>query len=219
MAGELAILPLQEGTSTMLVAPPGHGKTFLVLQIIRQAKQIYREPPEKILYYYGQYQEKFANLENEIDNFSLIPGLPTEEQLQSLGRYSHSLVVIDDQALRVVQSEQMCDLFCRITRHARVSLFYLCHNMFLGGKFARTIALSCGVMILFRQSRDLAQINYLGRQLFPTCSKKLMEVYNDATRNKYGYIMISFLANTPPELQLLTNILPSDDHLIAYHPL
>ena len=75
------------------------------------------------------------------------------------------------------------------------------------------MSLNSQYMILFKNPRDVGQISYLGRQMFPSKhgSKFLAEAFRDATDKPYGYLFIDLKAGTDERLRVRTNIFPSDE--------
>ena len=48
----------------------------------------------------------------------------------------------------------------------------------------------------------------LAKQLFPGNKKLFIEAYEDATVNRYGYLIVDCDPSSPKELKLRTNIFP-----------
>lgn len=87
------------------------------------------------------------------------------------------------------------------------------HKVFFPGKYAQTIALNTSRYVLM-ETRDLYQIDYIGRQLYGTGkAKEFVEVYkNVVLSNTYGYLMCDLPANTPTSLQLRSHSLYWERH-------
>ena len=86
------------------------------------------------------------------------------------------LYILDDCFLEAVQSNHVVDAFTK-GRHENISTIFITQNMFFNGKFSRNISLNCSHYILMR-SRDLGQIETLGRQLFvKKMGNSFVEIY------------------------------------------
>jgi hypothetical protein len=70
-----------------------------------------------------------------------------------------------------------------------------------------------------KNPRDKQQIKYLAKQIFADNSKYLIEAYNDATKNPYGYLVIDLTAETPDEYRLRTRIYPDESKNIRFSPI
>ena len=66
-------------------------------------------------------------------------------------------------------------------------------------------------MALLRNPCDQLEVSTLARQIFPKNSKFMIEAYNDATREKFGYLWISMHPLSEHcELKLFTKIFPGE---------
>ena len=65
-------------------------------------------------------------------------------------------------------------------------------------------------MVLFCNKHDESQVHTLGKQLFPGNKKLFINVYEDATVNRYGYLVVDCDPSSLKELKLRTNIFPGE---------
>ena len=54
------------------------------------------------------------------------------------------------------------------------------------------------------------QISTLARQMYPSKSQFLVDAYQNATKQSYGYLMLDLKPTTPDTLRVRTQILPND---------
>ena len=168
------------------------GKTVLTLAVLRKAGLMYTIPPERILYAYGVHQKIFDELEAEVTYLSIHHGLPTLEMIEELKSTSdegHSLLVLDDLMDEICKSSEMCSLFTRDVHHSRISVIMILQNVYHQSRYSRTISLNTSYLILMKTCRDLQQIHFLSRQMFPGTPKRLVEAYEDATLRPRGYLV------------------------------
>jgi len=204
-------------SSTVIVGPSMVGKTVLALSIVRNANLMYTIPPVKILYAYGVYQKKFEELEAQLPNLTLHHGLPSREAIEVLkSDYGNNLVILDDLMDEICKSSEMCSLFTREVHHGRISVIMISQNVYHQSRYSRTISLNTSYLILMKTCRDLQQIHFLSRQMFPSTAKRLVEAYEEATRQPRGYLVVNNLTSSGDEdVRLSTSILP-EDTLILY---
>ena len=211
-------------SAVTIAGPSQGGKTYLALQIIRNASTMYTVPPKSILYCYGVYQPKFEGLEREITNFKLHEGLPTRETIMEAkndvgainGQKEHTLIILDDLQSSMSKSDDIVNLFTRDIHHSNTSCITLMQNALHQSKYSRTISLNTNYLILMKTFRDVQQVHFLSRQMFPGKSQRLVEAFTDATERPRGYLVINNLTMNPDEdLRLATNILPNED-LVLY---
>ena len=67
----------------------------------------------------------------------------------------------------------------------------------------RDVALDCQLLILFKFLRDTEQIKVLGRQLG---IKELDKAYQEAIKQRYGYLIINLQPQIPDSLRLQTSL-------------
>jgi hypothetical protein len=212
--GGEAIFAFESPSSTIIAGPSMSGKTVLTLAILRHAELMYTIPPEKILYAYGVHQKKFDALEADVSNLTTHHGLPTREiveELKSTTDEGHSLLVLDDLMDEICKSSEMCSLFTRDVHHSRISVIMISQNVYHQSRYSRTISLNASYLILMKTCRDLQQIHLLSRQMFPDTPKRLVEAYEDATREPRGYLVVNNLTSSGDEdVRLSTSILPGE---------
>ena len=81
----------------------------------------------------------------------------------------------------------------------------------------RTASLNSQYIILFQSTRDKSIIQHLGTQMFTKNTKFLGDASEDATKIQYGYLLIDLRLDTPKEMRIRSNILPSEQEA-AYVP-
>ena len=61
-----------------------------------------------------------------------------------------------------------------------------------------------------KNPRDKAQINALAQQIYPGKSRFLIEAFEDATKEQYGYIRVDLKQDTPDKYRVQTRIVPQE---------
>ncbi len=74
----------------------------------------------------------------------------------------------------------------------------------------RTISLNCHYMLLMKNPKNKAQIMALALRIYPNKCKFLIEAFNDATKNQFGYVKIDMMQDTPYNLRIQTRITPKE---------
>ena len=133
----------------VISGPTGSGKSVFVQRLIKHAKTVISPPPERILYCYGVYQEKFSKIED----------VEFSEGLHSLEEFDggkHSLVIIDD--LMHETNDAVSKLFTRGSHHTNTSVIYITQNIFKANKETRNITLNAQYIVLYKNVRDQSQM-------------------------------------------------------------
>ena len=208
----MSLLPFNECCSIMVCGATSSGKTIWTYKVL-QNLNVFKHPPEAILYCYGVWQPLFEDMEM-IPNLIMRQGVP-----DSLDDWApdvkHRLIIIDDLMDKVVNSLDMSLLFTQGCHHKHISIIYITQNLYLQGKYSRTISLNTQYIVLFRSLWDVTQISVLGRQMFPGNAKLLTQAYNDVMKTPYNYLIIDSSPHSNPQYRLRTNIFP-DEYPIVY---
>ena len=192
-----------------VAGPTQSGKTQFVVRLIKHANELITLPPENIVYCYGEFQPLFAKL----------PGVEFHEGLPEVKRFDgrrRELLIIDD--LMNEADQNVCKLFTKLSHHRNVSVVFLTQNLFHKNPHVRTMNLNTHYLVLFKNPRDATQVATLARQMYPGKSKFVLEAFEDATKEPYGYLLIDLKPETDEKYRLRTNIFPDDDRQYAYVP-
>lgn len=186
---------LKHPSSCLIVGPSQSGKTSLVREMIRNS--IYDTDIKKIKWCYSYSAPWFL----EEPNIEFIQGLPESYE-------EGDLIVIDDLMHRL--NEKIADLFRAGSHHKSASVILILQNLFPRVKVMRDISLNAHYIMLFKNARDVSQASCLGRQLYPTNSKFLMDAYIKATTKPFGYLVIDLHPQTPEEYRLRESLFPCE---------
>ena len=97
-------------------------------------------PVNKILYCYSIYQDTFDSIKREVEGIEFLEGIPSQVKVKNFVDGMHNLVILDDLSEGVVKDPDMERLFVQGVHHLNLGMFFLSHNCFRQGKYARTIA-------------------------------------------------------------------------------
>lgn len=156
-------------------------------------------------------------MERQLPTLTLHQGLPTDTEIAEFSNGGHNLIVLDDLMHEVLQSKTAELLFTQGCHHRKLSVIFVTQNIYGQGKSARTIALNCWYMVLFKNIRGTSLIQTLG-QLFPGRSNVLTESFKDAKKEPFGHLLTDL---TPPgldEYRLRTKLFPDED-IVVYNSL
>lgn len=200
-------LSLRHPFTALVAGPTNSGKTFFLKNVLKNCESVIHPAVDKIVWFYGVYQDIF----NDIPNVTFVEGLPSNFK-DHLGK--NTIFIIDDLMVECGSDKRLTSLFTRGSHHYNLSIFFVVQNLFHKGKEFREITLNAHYLFLFKSRRDLNQINYLGRQLYPRNTKFFLEVYTDATKNAYSYLLIDLRPETEENMRLRTKILPGENMCI-----
>ena len=145
--------------TAIVSGPTGSGKTQFVKRLITSGDASVDDPPEKILWLYGEYQSAYDDMRKSIDNVRFIEGFPSDmDTLIDPG--VRNLVVIDDLMTELSGDTRVTNLFTKGSHHRNMSVIFIVQNLFLASKQFRTISLNAHYMILFKNPRDNSHGRY-----------------------------------------------------------
>ena len=198
-----------------LTGSSGSGKTTFLYRVLREKDQLFSDPPKKILYCHGVYQNMFDSMERDLD-IEFVEGIPSEEKIEEFANGESRCIVLDDLMTDVVESKHIQHLFTRGSHHKNLTVVYLNQNMYCQGKFARTLAINTQYLVIFKSPRDCSQLGVLGRQI--GVGRSITEAYLDIMSNQnYGYLLVDLSPHNEDGYLLKTNIFPGED-IVIYTP-
>ncbi|RWS19285.1 hypothetical protein B4U80_05640 [Leptotrombidium deliense] len=163
---DFELLKLKHHFSCILAGPSFSGKTTIVTNIINSLSEISNFENNKInlLWVYGQ-QESISNI-TVCQNINVLFDnvVPTDTYLKE--NYIN-IVVIDDLMSEACDDKALAEFFTKKSHHMKFSIFLLIQNLFYKSRQLRTICLNASYILIMKNRRDLSQIDYIGRQLYP----------------------------------------------------
>ena len=194
--------------STIIIAgPTGCGKTQFVEKII--TNRMFHPWPTKIIWIYSEWQGIYQNLDNVIQGIQFQKGF-SSEFLSKIDPMTRNLLVIDDQMADAADNREMMDIFTKGSHHRNLSLIFIVQNLFQKGSVMRTLSLNTQYYVLFKSPRDKSQIRSLSAQMYPGLGNFLVDSFEDATKEPYGYLLIDLRPETPEEYRVRTRIFPNE---------
>lgn len=121
------------------------------------------------------------------------------------------VIVLDDMMSQAASDGRVVEIFTRHSHHLGLSTIFIAQNIFHKGKGMRDISLNCHFIVAFKSPRDRGQITTLARQISPGNTKYISEIFEDATRVPYGYLVMDLTQSTPDHLRYRTSIFPDDN--------
>jgi hypothetical protein len=169
------------------------------------------EPPfiPQILYCYGELNSNIIKLQKMGGKIRTYHGTPSEESVQQAARMAGGklLLVLDD-LLEGIRSDFLDILFTRGSHNWGVSVVLVTQHLF--NKQLRVPRANSHYIVLMRNPAGALQIRNLGIQLFPKHLPHFLESYEDATKEKFGYLVIDNHPNGEEDERLKTNIYPNE---------
>jgi hypothetical protein len=168
--------------------------------------------PAGILRCYGEKNAKPTLRSVAGKRIQYYEGVP-EDSKKDGGR--HVLIILDDM-LTQVYSEEVCTLFTKGCHHRNISVILITQNLFHQGPYCGDISFNTKYLVLLKNTRDKQQFSHLARQVYPENSKSLYDSYLDATEKAHSYLLLDLAQYTDDRLRYRTHIF-SDEHQIVFY--
>ena len=189
----------------LIAGPSGCGKTTFVKQLLDHKERMISPVPERVVWHYGEWQPMYDTM----IGVEFMEGLP---DLKTLDKKRKTLIIIDD--LMAEADKSVTALFTKKSSHHNLSVLFLVQNLFDKNTEMRTISRNAKYLVLFKNPRNVSQINALAYQMYPRHVKFLQEVYEDATSKPHGYLLIDLRQDTAEQYRLRTDIMPDEDTFV-----
>lgn len=203
---------LQSPFTMVIAGATGSGKSFWVKKLIEEAQSISKPPPSKIIYFYGEYQPIFGQMEH----VNFIHGLSEELIANIEGGNENIWVIIDDLMSESSKSSIISDLFTKGSHHRNISIILIVQNFFQKGREMRNITLNAQYIVLFKNVRDRSLASNLARQMYPDRVRSFQRIFEEATKDEFSYLFIDLKPRTPEEIRLRSHVLGEKNFVPIY---
>lgn len=177
------------------------GKTTFLCHLIQQRTHLITPVPERVIYSYKAYQPIFEKFDDQVE---LVQG-----QNYELDAERPTLLIIDDQFTD--RNQQLIDLFCVHSHHKNTSVILVSQSLYFDDKSYRTACRNAMYTILFKSPRDRLSIRHMAQEMFdPSQARSMIDAYQDATSQPYGYLVVDMKPDTPACLRLRSNVLDQE---------
>jgi hypothetical protein len=187
-----------------IVGPSGSGKTHFVCKLL-QNNNYFIEKFNQIYWHQGGGGEsgltefEFCKLKN----IKVVQGF---DKNWANRLKKGDVIIIDDLYQEANKEADFNNLFTKIARHRKVTVFFITQNLFHQGGNHRTRNINVQYLVLFKNPRDQTVVDFVSRQAFPTNKKYLIDAFQDATKDPHGYLFIDFTQQCPDILRVSSDI-------------
>jgi hypothetical protein len=197
----------------LIVGGTGAGKSYFTKRLIEQRAELFDTVFEHIIFYYSEWQPLYESL-SETESVEFRQDIPRLEDHPP--RMGPKLIIIDDFMDEIKEHhKEILKFYIKGSHHRNLSVFFLSQCLFPEG--LRQISLNSHYIVLFKATRDRAQIRTFCLQVDPNQWRALHEAYEDATQLGYSYILFDFKPNQKDHLRMRTKIFP-DESTVVYVP-
>jgi hypothetical protein len=194
-------------TTIQVSGPSRCGKTRLVLRILE--KQVIHPFPTRILWVYSEWQKDYKEAAFIYPHIEFVQGWQ-DDIYDRIKPNERNLLIVDDQMDEAGSSKTLTKLFTKGSHHRNLTILYLLQNMYNSGSSQRTVSLNSHYNVVFRNSRDASQFRTLAHQMHPGNAKWLIQAFDDATSEPYGYLVLDHHPESDKDKRVVSKILPGE---------
>ena len=206
-------IPTDEHIFMCMVGASGTGKTRLILSMLTEFHTFY-PPFRRIIYVYRHWQPIFDKFNEQlgpsvitfiqlsVDNpFEFIDTLTGNQG----GPNTKWLLIFDDSCEEILQSAEFANL-ATSGRHKGLNTIFIKHNLYQQGKHSVTVDKNTTHIIIMKTPRIGKQLRLLGSEIDGITSDFLEKCYKNATKNRYGHLLIDVSPACNDLLRFASNI-------------
>jgi energy-coupling factor transporter ATP-binding protein EcfA2 len=207
--------------TAMVCGPTGSGKTTLIRNLLYYKKDLFSCEPKRVIIFYTEYQKIYdeilrSGLAHEI--------VELDEKMISLNEYvkkiepykdkGGSLCIFDD-CMELID-ETNSKMFTRVSHHQNCNTIFISHAVFMPrNENYKMMSKNSRYFFMLKNPRDILQVKTFSSQI-GTSSSFLVDVYKEATKSAYSYLLIDFHPETPEHIRLRSHIFPHEGPTRVY---
>lgn len=203
-------LRVQLPNHAIFVGGSQSGKTTLVLNLLKNARDCLHPVPRTILLYYDQHQVEYETVKRELRRCGIDVLLRQgceNLSLEGLEKKDHqTLLVIDDESEATASSDAIAKISTN-GRHKNVSMWLIWHSLYSKHPASRIISQNSNHLYLLPSPRLASQVHTLDTQL--RYSGLLSAAYSqsvDESERDSRYLLLDLTSTTPNLFRLRSRL-------------
>ena len=201
-------------TSIMIAGPSGCGKIAFTTRLLLDNPELFRTPTNTIRYCYDSWQHGFEFLKQCGVQFD--EGVPDQSLLPKWFP-EDGILIWDDLMNEGGNDKNVFDLFTKDSLHLKITVIYLCQDLFPNGKFAKTISRNAHYIIAFKNPRDQPGLRNLLQQSFPTQFREVLDTFRHVTNERpFAYMCLDLHPASRDDQRILSHLLKDEGFMRCY---
>ena len=190
------------------------GKSTWVQNLARDLKYVMKNPPDRIVYLFKNWQNSFDQLKEDVENIEFYKSF--DDPMLDLEGLQNVFLILDDVAPDAPPGF-LKSWHTVKSHHYNSSICTLLHNVFDSSVAdLRTISLNTQIFNFMKSPRAYDSLVYFSRQVFGPSYKCLLSVYEEyVLQNMWSYITVDVSPFCPPELKIRSKIFSFEAPMIT----
>lgn len=168
----------------------------MILKLIRERERFFDKRIDEILFFYNIWSAVFDS-EKHIKFIK-------DDQISIPEDKKNRIIVVDDLVQSKKAQDRLVSLFLVESHHLSCTVMFSSQLVFYNPKL-RAVSVNAKVFVLFESPRNYLSIaNLFGQMIY---SKKFLKaIYEEATQDEHGYLIINLQKGMSKELRFCTKI-------------
>ena len=190
-----------------IAGPTQSGKTSFICNLLQNLDNLLDKNMDYIVWFHGQATSAHPRMQHLLgDTLQIVEGIPTESFEPYINENRNGLFIFDDLSDATSKSSLMSDLICNKSHHPSISTICVLHNLFNHGKERKTLSRNCHYIVLMKNKLDMSIPYILANKLMPKNAKLFINIFEKATENPFGYLLVDGHPHSVPEAKFRTDI-------------
>ena len=201
-------------TSIMIAGPSGCGKTVFTTRLLVDNPDLFRTPSNATRCCYGSWQHGFELLKQCGVQFH--EGVPVRSLLPKWFPEG-GILILDDLMNEGSSDKNVLDLFTIDSHHQKITVIYVCQDLFPNGKFAKTISRNAHYIIASKNPCDQLGLRNLLQQSFPIQFREVLDTFRHVTNERpFAYMCLDLHPASRDDQRILSHLLKDEGFRRCY---
>ena len=127
------------------------------------------------------------------------------------------ILILDDLMNEGGSDKNVLDLFTKDSHHQKITVIYLCQDLFPNGKFAKPISRNAHYIIAFKIPRDQLGLRNLLQQSFPTQFREVLDTFRHVNNERpFAYMCLDTHPASQDDQRFLSHLLKDERFMPCY---
>jgi len=207
--------------TSIVCGATGSGKTTLIRNLIFYKDILFSAKTSRVIIFYTEHQKIY----DEMINTGLVHELvELDEKMISHDDYMEKIspykdkggsICIFDDCMELIDNTNS-KMFTRISHHQNCNTIFITHAVFMSkNESYKMMSKNAKYFYLMKNPRDVSQVKIFSSQIGIN-SSRMVNIFKEATKNAYSYLLIDFHPETPDHIRLRSNIFPHEGPIKVY---
>ena len=199
----------------------GSGKTTFIKNLLHNKDRLFSNKPNRVIIFYTEYQPIYdemllSGLVHELVELDekMISSVEYKKKIAQHKDKGGSICIFDD-CMELIDSTNS-KMFTRMSHHQNCNTIFITHAIFLPkNENYKMMSKNARYFFMMKNPRDVIQVKMLASQIGYN-SSMFMNIFQEATKRAYSYLLIDFHPETPEHIRLRSHIFPSEGPTRVY---